>query len=101
MEWSCFPNKRIDVYCGIKIASSSEAKIRGEATDEYSMAAIGTAQPFILGGIASLTAECGAFLKCHRLCIHKSMVYSSNIRYRETFTGLNTCDYTVVIIWLK
>lgn len=37
------------------------ARIRRETTDEFSMAAIGTAQPFILGGIASLTAECGVF----------------------------------------
>jgi len=35
------------------------SRVRREATDEFSMAAIGTAQPFILGGIASLTAECG------------------------------------------
>lgn len=37
------------------------ARVRGEATDEFSMAVVGTAQPFILGGIASLTAECGTF----------------------------------------
>jgi len=67
VEWSCFPNKRIDTYGGIKIASSSEVNIRGEATDEYSMAAIGTAQPFILGGIASLTAECGAFFEMSQI----------------------------------
>jgi len=55
-----FPqDTRIDAYCGIKIASSCKTELRGEATDEYSMAAIGTAQPFIIGGIASLTAECG------------------------------------------
>lgn len=34
-------------------------RVRGEATDEFSMAVIGTAQPFLLGGIAALTAECG------------------------------------------
>lgn len=44
----------------VAVVRNLRTKFGGEATDEFSMAVIGTAQPFVLGGIAALTAECGS-----------------------------------------
>lgn len=55
-----FIQRDFDVSFGRIVEVAASRRIRREVTtDEISMAVIGTAHPFILGGIASLTAECG------------------------------------------